>query len=349
MARSRAAASRESSMKPRAAPVPRKSWAARSSAERCLVLATRASSSLARRRNRTRSCCRRRSRSGAERGWIGAMTTSLAALRETYLTTGELLHRSRKAQQEPPGFLAYHAGPPTRRSSGRDSPSNRPGPESDPRPGTRLENLMRHPLGIIALGTLLTAPITAGEGPWLADFDEAVEAAREQDKDLFVDFTGSDWCGWCIRLDEEVFAHEEFLTAAQEQYVLVKLDYPRSDEVKALVPNPRRNEELSSRYNISGFPTVLLMTADGDVFGQTGYQAGGPEAYVEHMGTLRSEGRPALQEVIDLAEAFEASEGDERLVMLGKVLDTLEESRSKKALETLVSRGALGGGAHSRL
>jgi len=183
---------------------------------------------------------------------------------------------------------------------------------------------MRHPLGIIALGALLTAPITAGEGPWHADFDEAVEAAREQDKDLFVDFTGSDWCGWCIRLDEEVFAHEEFLTAAQEQYVLVKLDYPRSDEVKALVPNPRRNEELSSRYNISGFPTVLLMTADGDVFGQTGYQAGGPEAYVEHMGTLRSEGRPALQEVIDLAEAFEASEGEERLEMLGRVLDTLE-------------------------
>lgn len=189
---------------------------------------------------------------------------------------------------------------------------------------------MRHSLGSFALGALLTtpsllaAPAHANEGPWIADFDVAVEAAREQEKDLFVDFTGSDWCGWCIRLDEEVFSHDEFLTAAQEDYVLVKLDYPRGDEAKALVPNPERNEELSTRYNIRGFPTILLMTADGDVFGQTGYQPGGPEAYVTHMAELRESGRSALQEVIDLAEAFEASEGEARMELMGRVLDTLE-------------------------
>jgi len=109
------------------------------------------------------------------------------------------------------------------------------------------------------------------EGPWLEDYDEAVKVARAEGKDLFVDFTGSDWCGWCIRLDSEVFEHDEWLDAVQGDYVLVKLDFPRKQEIKDLVPNPKRNEELKNKLGVTRFPTIMLLTADGDSFGRTGY------------------------------------------------------------------------------
>jgi thioredoxin-related protein len=161
----------------------------------------------------------------------------------------------------------------------------------------------------LALSAITALPTAAvADATWYADFDEAAKAAKEQGKDLFVDFTGSDWCGWCIKLHEEVFQFDSFLDAAQKDYILVALDYPRSDEAKAKVPNPERNAELVKTYSIAGYPTILLMTADGEVFGQTGYQAGGPESYIEHMAALRTEGRPALVATKKLVAAFDAAD-----------------------------------------
>jgi len=108
-----------------------------------------------------------------------------------------------------------------------------------------------------------------------------------------------------------VFQHDEWITEVQKNYVLVALDFPRAEEIKAKVPNPERNEELKDLYEIGGFPTILLMTADGDVFGQTGYKAGGPAAYLEHMSELRETGMPALVEIKELTGAFDKAEGDD--------------------------------------
>lgn len=159
---------------------------------------------------------------------------------------------------------------------------------------------------------------------WVSDFDVAVQRAKEEGKDLLVDFTGSDWCGWCIKLHEEVFAHDEFISYATDNYVLVALDFPRSEEAKSRVPNPARNEELSAKYKIRGFPTILLMTPDGDVFGETGYQAGGPAAYVTHLTELREEGLTALNEAKQLVAEFEAAEGPARREVLVKILAVVE-------------------------
>lgn len=165
-------------------------------------------------------------------------------------------------------------------------------------------------LTLLAL-TSLAAAQPSSEGPWVADFDEGVRLAKEQGKDLFVDFTGSDWCGWCIRLDKEVFAHEEWVKAATAEYVLVKLDYPRGDEAKAKVPNPERNQELVGEYGIQGYPTILMMTVDGEVFGRTGYQAGGPEKYIAHMAELRTKGMADLEAVGALLSALEQAKPGE--------------------------------------
>jgi protein disulfide-isomerase len=135
----------------------------------------------------------------------------------------------------------------------------------------------------LVLVFLLAASGWAGEG-WLTDFEAAKKEAAARNVPILADFSGSDWCGWCIKLDNEVFSKDEFKAYAKENLVLFLADFPsrkpQSDEVKA------QNEKLSSRYGIRGFPTVLLLDAEGNELERTGYQAGGAAAYVEHLKQL---------------------------------------------------------------
>lgn len=169
---------------------------------------------------------------------------------------------------------------------------------------------MMNTLAALTLGSLavLSTPVHADQ-TWFDDFDAAAAAAKEQGKDLLVDFTGSDWCGWCIKLHDEVFEHDIWMEGAQKDYILVALDFPRAEEIKAKVPNPERNEELQAKYGVRGFPTILMMTSDGEVYGRTGYQAGGPEKYLEHMAELRK-GREQLMAAKTIASDFEAATDD---------------------------------------
>lgn len=158
---------------------------------------------------------------------------------------------------------------------------------------------------------------------WIADFDVAVAAAKKANKDLFVDFTGSDWCGWCIKLHEEVFDHPEFQKGVEDHFVMVALDFPRAAEIKAKVPNPERNKELQQKYGVRGFPTILLMTADGEVYGRTGYQKGGPVPYVESLDKMRTEGKKSLAEIQELVGKFEVAKGVSRTAVVGMAIDKL--------------------------
>ena len=198
-------------------------------------------------------------------------------------------------------------------------------PIFDPNP--RVLITLKKTITALALGglSLLSAPAYAGGEGWIADFDEAVKIAKAENKDLFVDFTGSDWCGWCIKLDSEVFSHEEFLTGVKDKFVLVALDYPNSAEAKAKVPNPERNAELVTKYGIRGYPTILLMNNDGIVYGKTGYQEGGPAAYVEHLDELVKTGRAELEKVQAVLDKYNAApEGSDTTAQLGEILTTLE-------------------------
>ncbi len=124
---------------------------------------------------------------------------------------------------------------------------------------------------------------------WLENLEKAQEIAKEKGIPIFVDFTGSDWCGWCFKLRDEIFSQEEFIQYAKENFVLLKLDFPRniiqSKETKAY------NENLARKYGIRGFPTILLLNSKGDVIAQTGYQYGGAAKYVEHLQELLKAGK----------------------------------------------------------
>jgi len=122
---------------------------------------------------------------------------------------------------------------------------------------------------------------------WLTDFQEAQRVAAAEKRPILVDFSGSDWCGWCIRLDEEVFSQAAFQEYARKNLVLFVADFPRGKELPEKLQ--AQNEELAKKYGIRGFPTVLLLDAAGGVTAQTGYRAGGAEAYVTHLRDLLSE------------------------------------------------------------
>jgi thiol-disulfide isomerase/thioredoxin len=143
---------------------------------------------------------------------------------------------------------------------------------------------MKSTIGI-ALTTfmLLITSMTAAEG-WMTDWEAAKAKAAAENKALLVDFTGSDWCGWCIKLSKEVFSQKEFSEYAAQKFVLVELDFPQQ---KAQDPKEKaQNEKLAQEYQIEGFPTIMLMDAKGRPFARTGYEAGGPEAYGKHLDGL---------------------------------------------------------------
>jgi len=132
---------------------------------------------------------------------------------------------------------------------------------------------------------------------WLSDLEEGLKQAREEKKAVLVDFTGSDWCGWCIRLKKEVFDQKAF-AAVTKDFVLVELDYPQKKKQDPAVQ--AKNKAIAEKFSIEGFPTVLLLTAEGEPFAQTGYEEGGPEKYLAHLAELlkanTAEGRKAFAE-----------------------------------------------------
>ena len=118
-------------------------------------------------------------------------------------------------------------------------------------------------------------------GAWELNFEQAQARAKAENKPMLLDFTGSDWCGWCIRLDKEVFSQPEFKAYAAESLVLVELDFPRGKEQSAEIK--AQNKALAKKYSIRGYPTIVLLTAEGELIARTGYKRGGAENYVAHI------------------------------------------------------------------
>ncbi|MBL7077030.1 MAG: thioredoxin family protein [Kiritimatiellae bacterium] len=150
---------------------------------------------------------------------------------------------------------------------------------------------------LIALTMTTTLGCAASEGgaeghsAWLTDFEAAKKLAAERKVPILADFSGSDWCGWCIKLDKEVFSKKPFQDYAKKNVVLFLADFPSRKQLPAKVT--KQNEKLAETYGIRGFPTVLLLDAKGKELGRTGYQAGGPKAYVKHVEDLLAKPKPA--------------------------------------------------------
>ncbi|MFN7139088.1 MAG: thioredoxin family protein [Limisphaerales bacterium] len=132
----------------------------------------------------------------------------------------------------------------------------------------------------ISLFAFVLVPLS-GQAQWLTDYNAALQKAQTENKPVLINFTGSDWCGWCIRLKDEVFDKPEFRKYAQENLVLLELDFPRNKKQSASVRSA--NEKLASRYGVQGFPTVFLVDANGNPVLKTGYVRGGPKAFIAEL------------------------------------------------------------------
>ena len=136
-------------------------------------------------------------------------------------------------------------------------------------------------IGLIALKMFTSQSIAEGsvKSNWLTDYKKALEAARAEKKVVLVDFTGSDWCVWCIKLKKEVFETPEFSKYAKTNLVLLEIDFPngkpQSDELK------KQNAELQRQFGIEGFPTILVLNSDGKLIGKMGYVPGGPKPFID--------------------------------------------------------------------
>jgi len=124
----------------------------------------------------------------------------------------------------------------------------------------------------------------AAELSWQTDFAQAAKEAAQQHKYLLLDFTGSDWCPWCIKMDKEVFNQSQFSNFAGKNLILVKLDFPRKTSSQSAAERSQ-NEGLAKKYNIEGFPTYVLLDPSGkEVRRQVGYLEGGPTAFINWLG-----------------------------------------------------------------
>ena len=141
---------------------------------------------------------------------------------------------------------------------------------------------------LIAFLTLTSMSIQAQEElTWHTDMSKATDISIKENKPMFLFFTGSDWCGWCIRLQKEVFKTPEFIKWAKENVVLVELDFPRKNEQTDAVK--MQNSQLQQQLQVRGYPTVWFVsaakTAEAKVnltaLGSTGYVAGGPKVWID--------------------------------------------------------------------
>jgi protein disulfide-isomerase len=147
----------------------------------------------------------------------------------------------------------------------------------------------------IAITMLILPPVRVraeADVVWLTNFDEAKTLAAKRGVPIMANFSGSDWCGWCIRLEREVFSQPEFADFAARSLVLFVADFP----ARTAIPEDVRlqNQSLSEKYSIAGFPSVLLLDANGKVVARTGYRPGGAVSYIEHLkGLIQQNAGPA--------------------------------------------------------
>jgi thioredoxin-related protein len=136
---------------------------------------------------------------------------------------------------------------------------------------------------VAAVLSVRTLPAQAKPG-WLTSYEEAEKEVKAGNKLLLVDFTGSDWCGWCMKIDKEIFSKPAFKEYAAKNLVLLEIDFPRRREVPEALKI--QNTRLAEKYEIQGFPTIIVLNGAGKKVGELGYVEGGPAAFIAELEKL---------------------------------------------------------------
>ena len=136
---------------------------------------------------------------------------------------------------------------------------------------------------VASFGAKMSKSVPRG---WTEDFAAAQKTAETEKKLILLAFSGSDWCGWCVKMDNEVYSDRKFIHKAKDKFVLVMIDSPRNKEILSKLAL-RQNPELVKKYGIRGYPCSIVVRSNGEEvtrFG--GYQRGGPEAFLEKLNEV---------------------------------------------------------------
>jgi len=126
--------------------------------------------------------------------------------------------------------------------------------------------------------------ITSYSQEWLTNFEEAKETATQENKNMLLVFSGSDWCAPCIKLEKYVWESDEFKQYAKDNWILLKLDFPKRKANKLSKEQQSHNDALAEKYNNRGyFPLVLVLDKNGNVLGETGYKKITAQEYVNEL------------------------------------------------------------------
>ena len=182
----------------------------------------------------------------------------------------------------------------------------------------------------VGLLFLLTGSIAMASGNlWQTDFAAAKAQAQKENKLLLIDFTGSDWCGWCKKLQKEVFSKKLFQQKAPESFILVELDFPQKTKLDEKLA--AQNQALAKAYGITGYPSILLADAAGVELARTGYQPGGAQAYLDHLqGFVKNH-----EQVQVLKQEAEKLGGIEKAKKLDQAVTLLVANGSKRGYDDL--------------
>lgn len=126
---------------------------------------------------------------------------------------------------------------------------------------------------------------------WMTDYNAAKALANKESKPMFLFFTGSDWCPWCMKMDQQILSTPEFQQALSQKVIFVKVDFPR--QTKLDKATKEQNDKLSKTFGIQGFPTVILLDSNGQRIDKIGFQSGGGAKYA--------------QKVLDIIDAYNAN------------------------------------------
>lgn len=147
---------------------------------------------------------------------------------------------------------------------------------------------------LFAFFVLCFQSLTFAQAVWHDDFTKAHELAKQEKKLVLLNFTGSDWCGWCKKMKADVLLKKEFLEYAAKNVVLVDVDFPEYKEQTAGIK--KTNQTLKQKYGASGYPTFVLIDADGKELGRhAGYSQGGPAKFIAMLDRFRQSASPTTK------------------------------------------------------
>ena len=149
--------------------------------------------------------------------------------------------------------------------------------------------MKRFLITVASLVAISTAAMAAESG-WLHDYEAAKKQAKEENKPILINFTGTDWCGWCIKIEKEIFSKDEFKAYAKENLILMEVDFPEKKENKAkqTAEVKAQNKKLDKEFKIEGYPTIFLIDAEGKKLSEKdlGNHKGDAKSYVDLLKGL---------------------------------------------------------------